>query len=89
MIQSKYKIVKGVPGIAAELEMSNGVIQLTCTPANNQRVLLHLLWCEKKNKVHVGVCGEEVGCCGRIDGQVTQSSPLGKLVLARFTGSYR
>ena len=39
--------------------------------------------------VHKGICGEKVGICGRIYGQVAQSRPLCKLVLARFARIHR
>lgn len=67
ILQKKYKIVKGVPGIAAELEVFNGAIQLARSPVQNQRVLLLSPWHIRHEHIwkgsemlHVGVCSEEV-----------------------------
>jgi hypothetical protein len=32
-IESAYKVVEGIPSIAAELEVPNGVVQLARSPA--------------------------------------------------------
>ncbi len=32
--------MKGIPSVATELEVTNGVIQLTCAPVHNQTILI-------------------------------------------------